>query len=200
MLLTRAPLYLLPEGSFRVRLACLRHAASVDSEPGSNSRYKFVLWNIIRYWLLSYSVSIMTLASFRRELYRSRLTLKGLETDTLYLVFKDRSPNCIWIALQTIPTRPKQTGILTNDLDSVKQPRRILLKYRENKKRRNILTMLRGQATLKVVSNSRFSNPLMPLQKRNGHYRDKNQLVNTSQRSQSFLFACVRPHVFKCGS
>ena len=34
-LLTRAPLYL-PEG-FLVRLACVRHAASVRSEPGSNS-------------------------------------------------------------------------------------------------------------------------------------------------------------------
>jgi hypothetical protein len=51
-----------------------------------------------------------------RELYRSRLTLKGLETDTLYLVFKDRFPNCVWIALQTTLTRPKQTGILTNEL------------------------------------------------------------------------------------
>ena len=60
-----------PKGALIVRLACLRHAASVDSEPGSNSRYKFVLWNIIRYWLLSYSVSIMTLSSFRHELYRS---------------------------------------------------------------------------------------------------------------------------------
>jgi hypothetical protein len=30
------------------------------------------------------------LQSFARELYRSRLTLKSLETDTLYLVFKDR--------------------------------------------------------------------------------------------------------------
>ena len=47
MLLTRAPLYSSPEGDFRVRRACLRHAASVDSEPGSNSRYKFVHWNII---------------------------------------------------------------------------------------------------------------------------------------------------------
>ena len=63
----------------------------------------------------------MTLASFRRELYRSRLTLKGLETDTLYLVFKDRSPNCIWIAVQTTQTRPKQTGILTNEPNSVKR-------------------------------------------------------------------------------
>ncbi len=40
MLLTRAPLYSTPERVFRVRLACLRHAASVDSEPGSNSRLK----------------------------------------------------------------------------------------------------------------------------------------------------------------
>ena len=87
MLLTRAPLYSAPEGAFRVRLACLRHAASVDSEPGSNSR--LYLWNIIVNW--SISVSIMTLLqSFERELYRSRLTLKSLETDTLYLVFKDR--------------------------------------------------------------------------------------------------------------
>ncbi len=36
-LLTRAPLYSPPEGDFLVRLACLRHAASVRSEPGSNS-------------------------------------------------------------------------------------------------------------------------------------------------------------------
>ena len=38
MLLTRTPLYL-PCG-FLVRLACVRRAASVDSEPGSNSRLK----------------------------------------------------------------------------------------------------------------------------------------------------------------
>ena len=36
-LLTRSPLYSLPEGNFLVRLACVRHAASVHSEPGSNS-------------------------------------------------------------------------------------------------------------------------------------------------------------------
>ena len=37
VLLTRPPLYLQPEGRFRARLACIRHAASVHSEPGSNS-------------------------------------------------------------------------------------------------------------------------------------------------------------------
>ena len=37
VLLTRAPLYSLPEGNFLVRLACVKHAASVHSEPGSNS-------------------------------------------------------------------------------------------------------------------------------------------------------------------
>ena len=44
MLLTRAPLYSWYCYHFLVRLACVRHAASVDSEPGSNSRLKlFVL-------------------------------------------------------------------------------------------------------------------------------------------------------------
>ena len=90
------------------------------------------------------------------------LTLKGLETDTLYLVFKDRIPNCIWIALQTIQTRPKQTGILTNDPDSVKRPRLVSPIYPENKKRRNLLAIFAGEATLKVTVNSLFSNPLMP--------------------------------------
>ena len=41
-LLTRLPLYSRPEGRFRVRLACMRHAASVDSEPGSNSQVESV--------------------------------------------------------------------------------------------------------------------------------------------------------------
>ena len=40
MLLTRAPLYSGYCYPFLVRLACVRHAASVDSEPGSNSRLK----------------------------------------------------------------------------------------------------------------------------------------------------------------
>ena len=88
----------------------------------------------------------MTLSSFRRELYRSRLTLKGLETDTLYLVFKDRIPNCIWIAYQTTLTRCKQTGILTNDPNSVKRPRLVSPIYPENKKGRNLLAMLRGNS------------------------------------------------------
>ena len=89
MLLTRAPLYLSPEGDFRVRLACLRHAASVDSEPGSNSRYKFVLWNIIYYWSFLFSFDNDS-CEFCANFIVRVLTLKGLETDTLYLVFKHR--------------------------------------------------------------------------------------------------------------
>ena len=173
MLLTRAPLYLPPEGGFRVRLACLRHAASVDSEPGSNSRYKFVLWNIIYYWSFC-SVSIMTLASFRRELYRSRLTLKGLETDTLYLVFKHRCPNCIWIALQTTQSRPKQTGILTNEPYSVKRPSIFLAASLSDTAKTVLVTSrdeLTGYAELLFALN--IPNPRTPfLSKRNGHYRD----------------------------
>ena len=40
VLLTRTPLYSLDCSSFLVRLACVRRAASVDSEPGSNSHLK----------------------------------------------------------------------------------------------------------------------------------------------------------------
>jgi hypothetical protein len=40
VLLTRSPLYSRGCPLFLVRLACVRHAASVDSEPGSNSRLK----------------------------------------------------------------------------------------------------------------------------------------------------------------
>ena len=43
VLLTRPPLYSQAEARFPVRLACVRHAASVDSEPGSNSHIEFVL-------------------------------------------------------------------------------------------------------------------------------------------------------------
>ncbi len=43
MLLTRSPLYSSPERDFLVRLACIRHAASVRSEPGSNSPQQFQL-------------------------------------------------------------------------------------------------------------------------------------------------------------
>ncbi len=43
MLLTRSPLSY-PLLDNRVRLACVRHAASVDSEPGSNSHVKFAVW------------------------------------------------------------------------------------------------------------------------------------------------------------
>ena len=39
-LLTRSPLYSGSYPPFRARLACVRHAASVDSEPGSNSPVK----------------------------------------------------------------------------------------------------------------------------------------------------------------
>ena len=43
MLLTRSPLSW-SRSPNRVRLACVRHAASVDSEPGSNSHVKFAVW------------------------------------------------------------------------------------------------------------------------------------------------------------
>ena len=40
VLRTRSPLYSRPEGRFLARLACLRHAANIRSEPGSNPSIK----------------------------------------------------------------------------------------------------------------------------------------------------------------
>ena len=45
--------------------------------------------------LLSYSVSSNDSFEFYANFIVHVLTLKGLETDTLYLVFKDRIPNCL---------------------------------------------------------------------------------------------------------
>ena len=43
VLRTRAPLYSETEVPFLVRLACVKYAASVRSEPGSNSPYKLTV-------------------------------------------------------------------------------------------------------------------------------------------------------------
>jgi hypothetical protein len=61
VLLTRAPLYSQTEVYFLVRLACVRHAASVDSEPGSNSRL------------------ILVCIAFRTEVRRLTMRLRSLE-------------------------------------------------------------------------------------------------------------------------
>ena len=75
MLLTRTPLYSAPEGAFRVRLACLRHAASVDSEPGSNSRLEVL---ILEHHRTGCPCPMMTLSSFEyAALYRASVALKG---------------------------------------------------------------------------------------------------------------------------
>jgi hypothetical protein len=76
------------------------------------------------------------------------LTLKGLETDTLYLVFKHRFQIVIWIALQTIQTRPKQTGILTNDPNSVKRRSPDFSDLSGDKKASQSPRNFRGKATL----------------------------------------------------
>jgi hypothetical protein len=52
----------------------------------------------------------MTLSSFRRELYRSRLTLKDLETDTLYLVFKHRVQIVFGLRYRRFKLAPSKRG------------------------------------------------------------------------------------------
>ena len=47
-LLTRPPLTFIPEGNQSVRLACVRHAASVRPEPGSNSLKIVFIRTVVR--------------------------------------------------------------------------------------------------------------------------------------------------------
>ena len=67
-----------------VRLACIRHAASVHPEPGSNSPQKFhsceCLFKVIIYWIdrvvASYHYSVVkVLVTKRAAFYTSRLGL-----------------------------------------------------------------------------------------------------------------------------
>ena len=62
---------------FRVRLACVRHAASVDSEPGSNSQ-SIILGN------RSDSRTTLILRSLKPA------SSQGLDVFSLCLIFKDR--------------------------------------------------------------------------------------------------------------
>ena len=91
-LLTRPPLSLrtLPTEIVRVRrsvrLACVKHAASVHPEPGSNSRYKFLSQFRINLWLIHpclycfFRIPISRLV--RSEIFSSR---KSLHSGTLFL-------------------------------------------------------------------------------------------------------------------
>ncbi len=56
-LLTRAPLYLRPEGHVLVRLACMKPAASVRPEPGSNSP----LLEILNFVVSTFSTLFLTI-------------------------------------------------------------------------------------------------------------------------------------------
>src|SRR5436190_23413895 len=70
-----------PLRDFRVRLACVRHAASVDSEPGSNSQVKFACLaancfnpRSLNCWLFGFN-STGALACARAPVDRSSTTL-----------------------------------------------------------------------------------------------------------------------------
>ena len=92
VLLTRSPLRLfLQAGRFGVRLACIRHAASVRPEPRSNSRFKRVQVNTC-------SILVHCCHKFSKtyQKYLNCLALQKVKLETLALfgiivcsVFKD---------------------------------------------------------------------------------------------------------------
>jgi len=66
----------------------------------------------------------------------------------------------LYLDCLTDDSRRKQTGILTNDLNSVKRPSLLSPIYLEIKKRRNLLAIIRGKATLKVTEKFPVLKPL----------------------------------------
>jgi hypothetical protein len=95
VLLTRAPLYSGSCPPFLARLACVRHAASVDSEPGSNSqdflmclicsRFKSRIDSSI--YCCTFSIFQRTGTALRPQTWREKNRLKLLGG-----VFNDRCP------------------------------------------------------------------------------------------------------------
>ena len=89
VLLTRLPRYRRTEARFRVRLACVRHAASVRSEPGSNSPVK--VWDpAVRLSSPPAHKQTGDRATERMNpLGSSRKAMAFRKTGTLYSVFKE---------------------------------------------------------------------------------------------------------------
>ena len=89
MLLTRAPLYSFSEENFPVRLACVKHAASVRSEPGSNSSVqsiKKLTQKPLRFLLVMLETAVqLILFSFQRSITLAphNSTICGEGTDNL---------------------------------------------------------------------------------------------------------------------
>src|SRR5688572_20242197 len=63
---------------FRVRLACVRHAASVDSEPGSNSQVKFAVPPFTRPCGLAQGSQLVELVSLFNRLSDSNPRFRAL--------------------------------------------------------------------------------------------------------------------------
>jgi hypothetical protein len=82
VLLTRLPLYSWSKPHFLVRLACVRHAASVDSEPGSNSPIinrrvpNFEKSGMLVYYMLWNGCFGHALSSFQRSRLPSIIVFK----------------------------------------------------------------------------------------------------------------------------
>jgi hypothetical protein len=89
VLLTRTPLYSRSCPRFPVRLACVRHAASVDSEPGSNSRLKP---DVCRRKLADrHHRARKPAMALSCEITRTCARVIHLTTGTFNLIVKDRS-------------------------------------------------------------------------------------------------------------
>ena len=114
VLLTRLPLYSRAEARFLVRLACVKHAASVRSEPGSNSPVKVGSDGSTARFANTHGYAAHY-RKFADGLSRTRTldrALRAIEnnssrkTGTFYLVFKEHRTNNLEISGVPARTSP----------------------------------------------------------------------------------------------
>ena len=106
VLLTRAPVYSPGCPDFLPRLACLRHAASVRSEPGSNSPCKLILSSRVDAATASNGMDRPQLNKPKKPdglgpTFDPRRPIKGMH---YYSVFKDRSPQGQTETISLVPS------------------------------------------------------------------------------------------------
>ena len=113
MLLTRAPLRPLRRETF-VRLACVRHAASVRSEPGSNSQ--------VRYDTTAEADASIDVVRVRGTNNPKCLPLETLDaqTRTVFALLPRVHPD--ETGPQSRPSKPPPAHPFSNNLDNVKEP------------------------------------------------------------------------------
>ena len=117
MLLTRSPL-IPPQAEFTVRLACVKHAASVRPEPGSNSQKNDILnskelkINLLNNLLLAIITQEFSLAVIRFKTLKQSIYCQGVCSSLRYSIYKVQN----MLHSRRLPFIAQLSYVITNSL------------------------------------------------------------------------------------